>query len=69
MLKDDDTGHNYKINLTSLLFPLSGFSRAGSEALYEVAVVNPAMLLLCSSFTNDEIKAQGSVSNLHEVKP
>lgn len=38
------------------------------KALYTCCVIDSTMLLLCSHFTEEEIKAQRSLSNLHEIK-
>lgn len=38
------------------------------RALYTCCVIDSTMLLLCSHFTEEEIKAQRSLSNLHEIK-
>ena len=38
------------------------------KALYTCCVIDSTMLLLYSHFTEEEIKAQRSLSNLHEMK-
>lgn len=66
-MKDGDN-NKYKIKPTWLRFPLDGFSGAGSKSTLHVCVIDSTMLLLYSHFTEEEIKAQRSLSNLHEMK-